>query len=118
MPLQGFQVGDWVVYLKSKRSVHPGPRARDVQPSEKGDGYSYVVEKLWVVVEVCQDGTLVLKTRRGKQHRLPATDPLLHKASLFQRLRYRTRFQEIEKAPLQEMGEQQAKDRKADDSES
>jgi hypothetical protein len=103
MRRSAFQVGDRVVYRKSKQSVLPGPRAQDVKPFEKGDGYSYVVEKFWVVAAVFDDGTLLLKTRRGKQHRVSPHDPALRRANWWQRLRHRARFEQIESVPEAEL---------------
>lgn len=95
MTQTGFQVGDWVIYRKSKQSLKPGSRAQDVQPFQKGDGYSYTVDKFWVVDEVCPDGSLVLITRRGKRNRVRRDDPALRKPNWWQRFRYRARFEEI-----------------------
>lgn len=83
--LRQFHVGDWVVYSVSKRSTHPGPRARDIRPEPCGEGYYYLVDKYWVVQEV-RDATVVLMTRRGKLHEVDASDPNLHPASWWERL--------------------------------
>lgn len=91
-----FQVGDWVIYRKSKQSTQPGPRAEGVTPFEKGDGYAYTVDKYWVVAEVRDDGHLLLRTRRGKEHVIAPDDPALHKANWWQRWRRRKRFEEVE----------------------
>ncbi|MCA9195571.1 MAG: hypothetical protein KDB03_27555 [Planctomycetales bacterium] len=92
-----YRAGDWVVYTKSKVSVAPGPRAKDVTAASKGESYSYLVDKFWVVEKVQDDGKLVLKTRRGKLHVIPPTDPQLHLANWWQRWRYASRFREITK---------------------
>ena len=47
-----FKPGDHVVYAKVKRSENPSRWARDVHPHQGGDGYSYIVDKYWTVVEV------------------------------------------------------------------
>ncbi|MCA9173888.1 MAG: hypothetical protein KDB14_05315 [Planctomycetales bacterium] len=86
-----FQVGDWVVYRKTKFSASPGPRAVNVVPSAAGEEYSYQVDKYWVVVEVT-DGKLVLGTRRGKRHRVRLGDPCLRRASFWERRHHRRRF--------------------------
>jgi len=91
-----FQVGDWVIYRKSKQSTQPGPRAEGIKPFEKGDGYAYTVDKYWVVAEVRDDGHLLLRTRRGKEHVIAPDDPALHKANWWQRWRRRKRFEEVE----------------------
>lgn len=88
----GFQPGDYVVYRKTKFSQRPGPRAVNVRPASKGDSYSYVVDKFWVVHHVAEDGTLTLKTPRGKSHTVGADDPLLRRANIYERWRYRDRF--------------------------
>ncbi len=91
-----FQVGDLVVYRKSKNSTSPGPRAENVHPAQHGDTYSYTVDKFWVVEEVLADGTIVAATRRGKKNRIKSNDPMLRRANLFQKLLYRTRFAALE----------------------
>ncbi len=87
-----FQVGDRIVYRKTKNSVHPGRNARLVAPALNGDGYSYCVDKFWVVVSVPPDGMLITKTRRGKMHRLSPEDPNLRHATLLESLFVRSRF--------------------------
>ena len=91
-PRRTFHPGDPVVYRATKFSAHPGPRAEDIAPSEHGEQYSYLVDKYWVVEEVLPDGQLRLRTRRGKQHILPAADPRLRHANWWERLMRRGRF--------------------------
>ncbi len=90
-----YQVGDWVIYRKSKQSESPGPRAQQINPSERGDLYSYVVDKFWIVSEVLDEDRLRLKTRRGKAHLLSAADPNLRPARFWERWLYRGRFEEV-----------------------
>ena len=87
-----FKPGDFVVYRKQKHSVHPGPHARGISPAANGDNYSYYVDKFWTVVSVQPDRTLVICTRRGKQHTVVADDPALRRASWWERLLFRHRF--------------------------
>jgi hypothetical protein len=87
-----FNKGDWVVYRKSKQSVRPGPRARDVYASPHGEQYRYFVDKFWAVVETRDDGTVVLETRRGKMVLIEADDPNLHYPTWWERIRHRSRF--------------------------
>jgi hypothetical protein len=87
-----FQAGDVVIYRKPKNSLHPGPHARDIHPAPHGDSYSYLVEKYWRVVAVQPDHTLIIRTRRGKQHTIPADDPNLRRAHWWERLLFRHRF--------------------------
>lgn len=89
-----YSPGDWVIYRKSKRSAAPGPRAQAVKASEKGEKYSYVVDKFWIVDAVLPDNQLRLRTRRGKVHQLSADDANLRPASWIDRLLYRHRFRE------------------------
>lgn len=93
--MQNLQPGDWVVYRKSKQSRVPGPRAQHVTASPKGDNYGYIVDKFWIVESVADDGTVSVRTRRGKVHQLPAEDRCLRKASFFERLLHRHRFRDI-----------------------
>lgn len=84
--------GDWVIYRKTKFSTHPGPRAQEVTPTPHGDEYVYQVEKFWVVIEARHDGTLLLRTRRGKEHVVRADDPNLRRANWWERWRHGERF--------------------------
>lgn len=95
MPRNELQPGDWVVYRKTKHSTCPGPRATEISPSRGGDTYSYIVDKYWVVTAV-GDGSVRVRTRRGKEHEVEAGDPNLHRASWWERLRFRSRFLAIE----------------------
>ena len=87
-----YSVGDLVIYRKTKWSVHPTPRAQDLHPAPSGEQYAYSVEKYWTVIGVADDQTVEVTTRRGKVHRLRADDPLLRRACLVERIRYRSRF--------------------------
>lgn len=87
-----FRVGDPIVYHKPKRSVSPGPRARQIYPLEHGEHYHYVVDKFWKVFSIKGDGTIEVVTRTGKKHVLPVSDPNLHKAYPFQLFLNRKRF--------------------------
>ncbi|MFV0445228.1 MAG: hypothetical protein ACK5Q5_16750 [Planctomycetaceae bacterium] len=85
------------MYRKTKHSEHPGPRASNVSPARHGDGYSYTVDKYWVVREVLSDGSIRLRTRRGKEHTVAQDDLCLRHANFIQRLLQRGRFAAIEK---------------------
>ena len=98
MDKRTLQPGDWVIYRKSKQSPAPGPRAQQVLPSTKGDIYSYVVDKFWIVADVVNGSHVRLKTRRGKEHVIPMDDQNLRPLSFWQRWLYRRRFQEVERA--------------------
>lgn len=95
----GIQTGDWVIYRKTKFSSRPGPRAQNVLPARHGDAYAYTVDKFWIVSEVRRDGSLLLKTRRGKQHVVPSDDWNLRKANWWERWRFRNRFEAIVDSP-------------------
>ena len=84
MTSRRFQVDDRIVYRKTKSSEHPGQRARLIVPASNGDGYSYCVDKFWVVASVFSDGTLLARTRRGKFHRLNPNDPNLRHATFLE----------------------------------
>jgi hypothetical protein len=87
-----FRPGDVVVYRKQKSSVHPGPHARDIHPAPHGDFYSYAVDKFWRVVAVQPSKTLVVRTRRGKEHQIAADDPALRRARWWEWLLFWHRF--------------------------
>lgn len=86
------QSGDRVVYRKQKSSVSPGPRAKAVFASPKGEAYHYVVDKFWIVQQVFDDGTVEVRTRQGKVHRIDATDPRLRPAKWWEKLIHAKRF--------------------------
>ncbi len=86
-----YRPGDRVVYRKSKRSSKPGPRAKLVVPSRYGEGYSYFVNKFWVVVD-SNDDQVIVQTRRGKTHVLNASSRNLRRARWWHLLIYRHRF--------------------------
>jgi hypothetical protein len=87
-----YQTGDRVVYLTTKHSAHPGPRAEAVQPEPHGEGYSYDVKKYWVVAEVHASGMLTVITRRGKERAVLASDPRLRPARWWEHIFYGGRF--------------------------
>jgi hypothetical protein len=87
-----FRRGAPVVYRLTKSSIKPGPRAQRVDPAPRGDSYSYLVEKYWVVRDVLPDGRLLLATRRGKEHTIDSDDPNLRHARWWERIVYRSRF--------------------------
>ncbi len=88
--------GDWAVYRKSKRSTTPGPRATNVMASSKGESYTYIVDKFWVVDSTLPGDRLLLRTARGKTHVIDANDPNLRKPSWLRRLLWRERFRMVE----------------------
>ena len=91
----GMEPGDFLIYRKSKVSPRPGPRARNVHPSDKGDDYYYEVDKYWTVSNVLEDGRLVAVTRTGKQVYLTPEDENLRKAGWIERFRHRRRFPSV-----------------------
>ena len=97
-----FKRGDWVVFRRLKHTTRPGRRAREVHATENGDYYDYFIDKFWIVVQVLEDGRLMLKTRRGKTHAVDANDSNLRHASLWDRFRHRARFAQLELDELRE----------------
>ena len=87
-----YKPGEAVIYRVGKVSSRPGPRAIEVRPSAGGETYSYLVDKLWQVESVREDGKLLLRTRRGKHHVADPDAPGLRRPSLLERWRYRRRF--------------------------
>ena len=83
-----FKPGDKVVYRKKKHTIHPGPRAKQIQPAVKGDYYAYVVDKFWIVRQVLENGQLLVETRRGKTHLVDVHDPNLRHTTLWDRIRH------------------------------
>lgn len=99
MPIRKPKVGDKVVYAKDKYSGSPGQRARSVSAAAKGDSYSYIVEKYWIVKEICEDGSLLLKTRRGKEHHISPEDPSLRPATFWEKIVLSRRFPQLDTPP-------------------
>ncbi len=98
MNVRDYKVGEWVIFTKMKVSESPGPRARDIDPSPRGDLYRYSVDKFWVVEERREDGMLVLRTRRGKRHVVDPTAPNLRPVRWWERIRYRDRFPNLDES--------------------
>src|ERR1700678_2010413 len=71
----GIAPGDPLIYRKPKVSSRPGPRARNIRPSE--NGYCYEVDKFWTVADVLEDGRLRAVTRTGKEVCLSPEDERL-----------------------------------------
>jgi hypothetical protein len=95
-----YHAGDWVIYRKQKSSTVPGPRATNVHAASKGNLYRYTVDKFWVIDSIENDGTLQLRTRRGKRHRVAQDDPQLRKARIWERWLHRSRFESIASTPM------------------
>jgi len=91
-----YKVGDRVIFRMLKRSAHPGPRAKAIEPELRGEDYRYEVDKFWVVAEVRSDDQLLLRTRRGKERVLRSDDPNLRRPNWFERWFNKDRFPEIE----------------------
>jgi len=89
---RGLKPGDPVIVCVTKASNDPGPRAQNIHPAQYGEGYSYQVEKYWIVIEVLDNGHLKLKTRRGKEHTISGNDPRVRPAHWWERWFYRNRF--------------------------
>lgn len=87
-----FKPGEPVIFRVRKHSNRPGSRAKEILPSAHGECYTYVVEKLWVVVEPRDDGKVVVQTRRGKRHVIDADSPQLRHPTLWERFKYRSSF--------------------------
>ncbi len=90
-----YQAGDPVVFVVSKISTDPGPRAHDIHPAPYGDTYQYVVEKYWTVRRVNDAGIVELVTRRGKVHSVSSDDPRLRRARWWERWFYSERFPDL-----------------------
>ena len=87
-----FSPGEPVIYVVTKRSTRPGPRAESIHPATHGDTYQYRVKKFWRVVQILDNGRLELRTRGGKRHVRDADDLNLCRPSLLERLLFRRRF--------------------------
>ncbi len=94
--MKEWQAGDWAVYRKHKSSTSPGHRAQLVNPASSGETYRYTVEKYWIVDRVLANGSLVLRTRRGKRHVITADDYNLRRPNWFERLFLRKRFTDFQ----------------------
>ncbi len=85
-------VGDRIIYRKIKFSAQPCARAYDISASNKGENYTYLVDKYWVVADLLDDGRLVARTRRGKLNYIRPDDPNLRKAGVIETLFHRNLF--------------------------
>ncbi len=90
-----FHVGDVVIYKKQKVSTKPGPRAHDIAPAVQDGKFAYVVDKFWVVTDVRDDGTIVARTRRGKEHQINPSDPNLRSVSWWDRFWNRSEYRQL-----------------------
>lgn len=95
MAAEELRPGDWVIYKMQKASSSPGPRAKATTASSKGENYTYIVDKFWIV-EAVEGDEFLLRTRKGKQHRINKSDSRLRKPSWFQKLMYSSRFKAVE----------------------
>jgi hypothetical protein len=103
---KALQPGDHVIYRKTKHSERPGPRAINVHPTPKGEEYVYEVDKFWVVVQV-RDNSIVLATRRGKQHVVDRNNPALRRPNWIERWIYKDRFPSLEECLAVEAAQKQ-----------
>ncbi len=87
--------GDLLIYKKQKQSRKPGPRAHSVAAAVQNGLFSYVVDKFWIVEEIHEDGTLEVRTPRGKRHKLDPDDPNVRRATWWQRLRHRSLYRKL-----------------------
>lgn len=95
MDRRHYSTGDPVIFRKFKHSSAPGPRAKQVAPAPHGEEYAYCVDKFWTVVDVRDDGQLLVTTRRGKENVVAVGDPNLRPARWWERLLYRDRFPKL-----------------------
>lgn len=63
-----------------------------MRPAPAGEYYAYVVDKFWVVVRIRDDGMILLRTRRGKEHLVEQSDPHLRAARWWHKFFWRHRF--------------------------
>ncbi|MDA7979372.1 MAG: hypothetical protein MPJ50_11470 [Pirellulales bacterium] len=91
-----FTPGDRLIFRQSKISPHPTTRAKNVRPSSKGDNYSYVVDKFWIVAGTLPGGEIIVQTRRGKRHVLSVDNPNLRRANWLERILFRHRFPQLD----------------------
>ena len=102
-----FRRNDWVIFRTTKHSTHPGRRAQSVFPAEKGEGYTYCVDKFWIVDDIQQKAEstqIVLRTRRGKERIVEIDDPRLRQANWYEKLMFGHRFP-LPKDQLEEISE-------------
>ena len=86
------KVGDFIIFRKWKSSTHPSPRAKDIHPTQFGETYYYGIDKYWKVVEIVDDHTIEIETRRGKRHRIETADVQFRRAGVLDKLLHGKRF--------------------------
>lgn len=91
-----WESGQYIVFSKLKCSSSPGPRAREIDPASSGEAYTYLVDKFWVIKETLADGRVVVLTRGGKEHILDPDGGSCRHPSLWERLRYRQRLNDLD----------------------
>lgn len=79
------QKGQLVIYRKKKHTTHPSGKAKNIQPTQRGEYYDYTVDKYWVVFEVTRN-CIYCKTKNDKIVMVESGDPSLIKANLFYRI--------------------------------
>jgi|tagenome__1003787_1003787.scaffolds.fasta_scaffold20843834_3 hypothetical protein len=87
-----FGVGAPVVFLRQKMSANPGPDARDVWPSERGEFYYYNEVNYLRVIELLDDGRVIAVTTKNKRFCFWGGDSQFRKARLTECLLHPRRF--------------------------
>lgn len=86
-PLQiHYRAGDKVVYVQDQYSSHPGPLAKNVLATIKGELYQYQTEQYWIVQRVLPNGLLEVRTDEQQLRLVAASDAHLRPATLREKL--------------------------------
>jgi hypothetical protein len=88
MRLRRLKPGDYVIYQHYVHGNAPARHAKRIRPSLHGELYAYVVDELWVVRELREQGRLLLCSYNGQLRSIAASDPLLRVPTFLDRLRY------------------------------
>lgn len=87
-----FTIGAPIVFRQEEVSTCPGPDARDVRPSPRGELYYYTIVKYLRVAELLSDGRIIAVARNSSRLCFWPDDSSLRKARLAERLVYHPRF--------------------------
>jgi len=92
--MDGYQIGDHVVFRRNQAAADPGHGADSVPPSPVDDTPRprSRVDEYWTVRAVNGDGTIDVTNAEGKIFRLKSSSPGLCKASFFAELLHGRQF--------------------------
>ncbi len=83
----------------TRNSTRLPPGAKQVVPSLRGESYSYVLDKFWLVMGKADSGKLRVRTRRGREFQIDPDDRRLRAATWRERAVWRHKFPPLNPPP-------------------